>query len=65
MTLRWISPDQRLYEDVNRLLRSALATQTTDDNPASRWIMSAAVGSGVIVLCSFGLLMYGLSLMGR
>lgn len=65
VTLRWVSPDQRLFEDVVRLLRTALATQPAGDNPASRWIMAVAVGTGVIVLCSFGLLLYGLSLMGR
>jgi hypothetical protein len=65
VTLRWVSGDQRLFEDVVRQLRAALATQTTGENPASRWIMSAAVGSGVTVLCCFGLLLYGLSLMGR
>jgi hypothetical protein len=65
VTVRWVSPDQRLFEDVNRLLRAALATQSTGENPASRWIMSAAVGTSVIVVCSFGLLLYGLSVMGR
>jgi hypothetical protein len=65
VTVRWVSNDQRLFEDVTRLLRTALATQSTGDNPASRWIMSAAVGIGVIILCSFGLLLYGLSLFGR
>ena len=65
VTVRWVSNDQRLFEDVTRMLRTALATQSTGDNPASRWIMSAAVGTGVIILCSFGLLLYGLSLFGR
>lgn len=65
VTLRWVSNDQRLFEDVVRHLRAALATQTTDENPASRWLMSGAVGTGTIVLCSFGLLVYGISLVGR
>ena len=64
-TLRWVSNDQRLFEDVVRLLRAALAAQPAGDNPASRWLMSAAIGTGAVVLCSFGLLLYGLSLFGR
>jgi hypothetical protein len=65
VTLRWVSNDVRLFEDVTRLLRAALATHPTGDNPASRWLMCAAVGVGSVVACSFGLLIYGLSLMGR
>jgi hypothetical protein len=65
VTLRWVSNDLRLYEDVTRMLRAALATQSSGDNPASRWLMAAAVGTGAIVLCSFGLLVYGISLIGR
>ncbi|MBP3957089.1 hypothetical protein J8F10_17630 [Gemmata sp. G18] len=62
VTLRWVSSDQRLFEDATRLLRGALATQLTDENPVARWLMSAAVGSGTIVVSCFGLLLYGLSL---
>jgi hypothetical protein len=62
VTLRWVSNDQRLYEDVTRTLRAALATHSSGDNPASRWLMAAAIGTGVTVLCSFGLLIYGISL---
>jgi hypothetical protein len=65
VTIRWVSNDQRLFEDVVRMIRTALATQPGGDNAASRWIMSAAVGTSVIVACSFGLLLYGLSLLGR
>jgi hypothetical protein len=65
VTLRWVSNDLRLFEDVVRHLRAAIAMQLTDENPASRWLMSGAVGSAAIVLCSFGLLVYGLSLLGR
>jgi hypothetical protein len=58
VTLRWVSPDERLYEEVARQLRAALAAHPADENPASRWIMSAAVGCGAVAGCSFGLLMY-------
>lgn len=64
VTLRWVSHDDRLYEDVTRQLRAALATQTTNDNPASRWLMSAAMGSGIIAACCFGLLTYAARILG-
>jgi hypothetical protein len=63
VTLRWVSDDVRLFEEVDRQLRAALATHSTGDNPASRWLMAAAVGTAATVACSFGLLLYGLSLM--
>ena len=62
-TLRWISEDVRLFEEVDRQLRAALATQSTGDNPASRWLMAATVGTATTIGCCFGLLLYGLSLM--
>ncbi len=63
VTLRWVSDDVRLFEEVDRQLRAALATHSSGDNPASRWLLTGAVGTGVTVLCCFGLLLYGLSLM--
>ncbi len=62
VTLRWISHDQQLYEDVVRHLRAALANTTTQENPVSRWFMAAATGTGVMAVSCLGLLMYGLSL---
>lgn len=63
VTLRWVSDDVRLFEEVDRQLRAALATHSTGDNPASRWLTAAAVGTATAVACSFGLLLYGLSLL--
>jgi hypothetical protein len=63
VTLRWVSDDVRLFEAVERQLRAALATQTAGENPASRWLTAAGVGSAVTVVCCFGLLLYGLSLL--
>jgi hypothetical protein len=63
VTLRWVSLDGRLYEEVTRQLRAALAAQTTDFNPASRWIMAAAVGCGAVAGACFGLLLYAYSLL--
>jgi hypothetical protein len=63
VTLRWVSADGTLFDEVDRQLRAALATQSTGDNPAGRWLTAAAVGVATTAACSFGLLMYGLSLM--
>lgn len=60
--LRWVSDDTRLFEEVDRQLRAALATHSAADNPASRWLTAAAVGTATTAACSFGLLLYGLSL---
>lgn len=57
-TLRWVSPDVRLFEDVTRRLRAALAAHPADDNPAAKWLMSAAVGGAASAACAFGLLVY-------
>lgn len=65
VTLRWLSHDERLFEEVERQLRAAVAAHPVDDNPASRWLMSGAIGSGTITMCCFGLLVFYISLLGR
>ena len=62
-TLRWLSNDVRFFEDVARLLRTALTTHPTDENQATRWLMSASLGTGAVVVSSFGLLVYWLTLL--
>ena len=62
VTLHWVSNDQRLFEETTRQLRAALATQAITDNPASRWLQTAAWGLGFIAAASCGLLVYGMSL---
>lgn len=64
-TLRWVSDDERLFEEVSRLLRAALASHTSAENPAEAWVRTAAYGCGMVVVCCFGLLVYGLTLMAR
>lgn len=61
-TLRWLSEDVRVFEDVSRLLRTALATHPTEENQVTRWLMSAALGNAAVVVSSFGLLVYWLTL---
>lgn len=63
VTLRWVSNDVRLFEEATRSLRAALAAHPSPENQVSRWLMSAALGSGTAAVCCFGLLIYGLSLM--
>jgi hypothetical protein len=65
VTLSWLSEDKRLFEEVIRQLRGALATQVTAENPVHHWITAGAIGSGMVGLSSCGLLLYGLSLMTR
>lgn len=60
VTLRWVSPDLRLYEEVMRQVRAAIAAHPTEDNPASRWIMAVAVGCWSAAAACFGLLLYAL-----
>lgn len=62
VTLRWVSDDERMFEDVVRLLRTALAGHVADENQVTRWLQSAAVGTGAVVVSSFGLLVYFFSL---
>jgi hypothetical protein len=65
VTVRWVSEDVRLYEEVVRLLRAALAAVGTAENPVTHWLTAGAVGSGLLAVCSCGLLLYALALMGR
>ena len=62
VTLRWVSEDRLLFQDVERLLREAVRTVVPDENPATRWLMASAVGAGVSAASCFGLLVYALSL---
>jgi len=57
VTLRWVSDDVRLFQEVERLLREALRTVYPDDNVASRWLMAAAGGLGFWSACCLGLLL--------
>ena len=62
VTLRWLSDDVRLFEEVERRLRETVPMLPARDNPAARWLMTAAIGSIVFVLFCTILLVYGLAL---
>jgi hypothetical protein len=62
VTLRWLSDDRRLFQDVERLLREALRHVMAADNPTSRWLMASSVGAGLSAVSCFAILVYALSL---
>lgn len=65
VTLRWVSDDRRLFEEVERLLREAVASLPADENPAAPWLMSSAVAAGVFSLVFFGLALFFVYLAAR
>jgi hypothetical protein len=62
VTLRWVSDDVRLFQEVERHLRETVPTLAIGENPASRWLMSGAVGCIVMSAFCAVLLVYGLQL---
>jgi hypothetical protein len=58
VTLRWLSDDRQLFQSVDRLLREAVRSHFSDENPATDWIFAAAVGAGAAAVLFFGLLVY-------
>jgi hypothetical protein len=62
VTLRWLTEDRHTFHEVERLIREAVRTIISDENPSTRWLMSSSIGSGLTAICCFGLLAYALSL---
>jgi len=62
VTLRWVAEDRLLFQDVERLLREAIRSVATDENPATRWLMASSIGAGLSAVSCFGVLVYALSL---
>ncbi len=58
VTLRWVSEDQTLFQEVDRLLREALRNVVTEENATTRWLMAFAGGLGFWALCCLGLLLF-------
>jgi hypothetical protein len=56
-TLRWLSDDRQLFQEVERVLREAVVGLAPEDNPAARWLMAVAGGAGFWAACCFGLLL--------
>lgn len=57
VTLRWLSDDRLLFQDVERLLREAVGNLAPGDENTGRWLMACAGGAGFVAVFSFGLLM--------
>lgn len=58
-TLRWVSEDHLLFQELDRQLREAVRTLPAGDNPTSRWLSSGVVATlSLIVFCVFLMLYY-------
>ncbi len=62
VSLRWLGDDDRLFEEVTRNLRPAVADLAPAYNPTSRWLTSSAVGLLVLVVFFVGVLVTSLGL---
>lgn len=62
VTVRWLSEDERLFQEIERQLREAVNGVSSGDNMSARWMMSGAVGATVVIVFCFILLLYGLAL---
>lgn len=60
--LRWLSNDRPLFQEVDRQLRDAVAPLSPAENPAARWLLSAAIGCILLVVFCLVLLIYGLAI---
>jgi hypothetical protein len=58
VTLRWVSDDRLLFQEIDRLLREALGSVRTPENPAARWLMAIAGVMGFWAVFCFGLMMF-------
>jgi hypothetical protein len=62
VSLRWLGADDRLFEEVARNLRPAVADLAPAHNPTARWLTSAAVGILVVVVFFVGVLVTSVGL---
>jgi hypothetical protein len=58
VTLRWLSEDNLLFQEVERQLREAMRSLSLPDNPAGRWFSSATVGAGILLAFMVFLVLY-------
>lgn len=50
VSLRWVADDDRLFEEVTRLLPPAVADLAPVENPTARWLTSSSVGILAVVV---------------
>lgn len=65
VSLRWVSDDDRLFEEVARHLGPAVADLAPHDNQTARWLTSSAVGILVLVVFFVGVMVTSTGLFGR
>jgi hypothetical protein len=64
-TVRLVSPDPRVCEELERGLRQRLAAAPASDSPVAAWLYSAAISCFVTVLCCVLLIAYFIHLTTR
>lgn len=57
-TLRWLSEDLLLFQEVERHLRHTLPSLSSGENPTTKWLMSVAVLGLVVLLFNSAMLGY-------
>jgi hypothetical protein len=60
VTLRWVSEDLLLFQDVDRQLREAIRMLAMSENPASRWFTSAVFSCALVVVFFVLLILFNL-----
>lgn len=63
VTVRWLSDDRRLFQEVARHLRDAVPADPGRDNPAAPWLLTGAVLCGIVSTFCAVLLGYGLAVL--
>lgn len=58
LTLRWLSDDALLYQEVERHLREAVLPLAPAENPATRWFSSAVVGLSSVTVFLVVMILY-------
>lgn len=50
VTLRWVSEDRLLFQEVERHVREAVRPLGAAENPAGRWLSTATVGASAVLV---------------
>lgn len=60
VTLRWVSDDQHLFQEVERQVREAMLTLPAGENPAARWFASAVASCVIVAAFCVAMLLFSL-----
>lgn len=58
VVMRWVSDDHRLFQEVERHLREVVKSLAPVENPAARWMSTAVVGVGTVLVFLAFLVVY-------